>query len=459
MHAFFDPFCHPMNKPVAKGSSVPLALFRGPISFPIDGMQFYASADAAYTDAGTTLATTLGQTVRQVNDTIGSNHATQATAGDRPVYVPLCALSGKPAIRTALGTRHLLLPSVSINSQNFSFVAIIRPVQCGQSTMGLFTLGATDSILNGPTAYFASGTLTCFQAGGAFGATPTTQFVYGNPLVLVITGSASAINTYVNNTKSSIAKFEAQTGTGGLLGLRADGFHWQNLDVYEFGTKTGVLSDAEVAQIVTYAQEKYGVRTAWDNLVAFSGDSLTEGYADDGLGLSIPMLVGNAKGASWKLANASRTAQTMQTIEDLATYGLDRQVAGVSGTKHAICLGGTNDLGIAGVTGDGVSNTTLQTRVTNWSANRKTAGYNTTYVATLAKRGSLAWNSTCEGYRVAYNSWVRANEGVLFDYAIDIDANAAFDDFTDPTYYDADQLHWTQAGRQVVADLILDALT
>lgn len=419
--------------------------------FPItSNISFRVLASGSYTDSGTTKAAAIGDLVQQMNDVSGSNHVTQPTSGNRPIYIPSCALTGKPAVRMAYGSsQRLHAPSVLINTQSFTFYAIMRPFLTGDDEYALFNFGST-SALNSPMIDVSAGTIRSYLPLNS----TASQFVYGNPLVVVISGGASNINTYINNNKQSLAAFTAGTVTGGALFYRGDNYPYKSADVYECGVFSYAASDADVAAIVTYAQSMYGVKTSWANFFGASGDSLTEGYInDDGIGRSHALLVADQLGPTWKSCNAGVASTTTPTQQSFAVYGLNRQVVGVSGRKVFCYYGGTNDFGV-----DAVSASTLQTRLQSLLTQQTAAGFNELYVATLTPRNDAGWSGAKETERLAYNTWLRGQVGVSFNGLIELANAPQLSDYNNTTYYHTDQLHFKQAARQVVADLTLTAL-
>ena len=420
-------------------------------AFPISGWQFRVTADRSYTDAGTTLATTIGDRVYQVNDISGSNHVTQTTLANRPIFLPSCALTNRPAIRfqSAGVNPRFVAPSVSINSRNFSFYVVFRPVLTGDDSYGLFNFGST-AALSTPMMDFANGVARSYQPLNS----TANQHLYGNPLVYVVTGSASAISVYRSNTKATLAAYNAATVSGGSLFWRGDGYSFKGANIYEFGLIDSVLSDSDVASIVTYATSKYGLRTTWTDFFGITGDSLTEGQLDNtGHAKNLGQMMGDYLGSAWKMANAGVSALQTPAIDTRAAYGLDKQVVGVSGRKVCVFLGGTNDLGLGAV-----SAATLESRVQTFITNRTNAGFSEIYIGTITKRDDASWSAGKETERTTYNTWVRAQSGTLFTGVVDLDAQSAFSNASDTTYYDTDKLHWKQAARDAAFSAIKTAI-
>ena len=400
--------------------------------------------------SGGAAATTLGDRIAQVNDLAGSNHATQSTSNIRPVYVPTCGLTGKPAIRLAHGsivsnTGGLVAPSVSVNSRNFSFYAIMRPHGTGTDSYGLFSFGSS-SALSSPMIDFTSNAARTYTPVNS----TTDVSLYGNPMVITIVGTASGVNVYRNTAKTTLAAFDAATVTGGSLFYRGDGYPFAQADIYRCGLIDSQLSDGDVASLVAYAQAEYGVASSFANAFVMQGDSLTQGELDSPpTGQSIPLLIADQLGPSWKTANAGVSGITVSTMTSRAPWAVDRIISGVSGTKIAVLFGGTNDLFL-----DTASAATTYSRIQAWCAARQTAGFTNIKVCTILKRDFASDPGDLSTRLAATNVLIRAGEGVDFDKCIDLNAMTEFSSTLNTTYYTSDRLHITQAARQLIANTI-----
>lgn len=423
----------------------------GAVEFPDLGTwQLRIAATEAYTDSGTTRATTYGQRIQQLSDLGGTNHVTQTTLANKPIFNPSCNLTGKPTIRIPANiVAKLTLPSISINSRNFSVYAIMRPLSTGEDSYGLFNFGST-SALSTPMLDFAGGVARSYLPLNS----TTSQCFWGNPLVICITGGASAISTYVNNNKETLAAYTAATVSGGLILHRGDAYAFKGSDTYEYGIKEGVLTDSEVAQIVSYAQANYGVRSSWDHFLGVSGDSLAEGESDpDFLGIPHPRIVADALGPNWKCCNAAVSGLRTPAMTASAVNRLNLQVAGITGRKVFCFFGGTNDISV-----DSVSLATLQSRVTSFINQQTTAGFDEIYVGTITPRADASWTGSMETVRTDYNSWLRTQVGGLITNVIDLDTVTEATDPNNATYYSADKLHFLQPLREAIAAKTLSVM-
>lgn len=107
--------------------------------------------------------------------------------------------------------------------------------------------------------------------------------------------------------------------------------------------------------------------------------------------------------------------------------------------------GGTNDIWTHGrVLAD------LQALVQSIAAKANTTGFKRV-VATIPRRADVV-NSTFEGIRTSYNTWLRANYSGFAERLWDLDLIPELSDPNNATYFDADKLHWTGAANLIVAD-------
>jgi hypothetical protein len=96
-----------------------------------DRLFFFNAKQHCYNDAGSTLATD-GQTVQQVNDLYGNYTVSQATSGDRPLWVS-----------SGINSR----PSLSWDGTDNNYLSVAS-VNVGGTTMSVFGIATLDSGAN-----------------------------------------------------------------------------------------------------------------------------------------------------------------------------------------------------------------------------------------------------------------------------------------------------------------------
>lgn len=114
-------------------------------------------------------------------------------------------------------------------------------------------------------------------------------------------------------------------------------------------------------------------------------------------------------------------------------------------TRSSVAImGGTNDIGF-----DGATDLTLRTYIQSYAAKARATGFKI-YPITILSRNDASWNGTKEGYRAAFNSWLKANFASFADGVIDLDSVPESQDPSNLTYYQ-DGLHPTDALDRLLA--------
>lgn len=175
--------------------------------------------------------------------------------------------------------------------------------------------------------------------------------------------------------------------------------------------------------------------------VVFAGDSITAG-----------------QGANTVSYPSQFSTNTGQSITNLGSGGATAQLANTnyasaiapsynaSNRNTLVFQYGTNDLGT------GRTDVQLEGDIQAVFAKAVATGYYAVIV-TLLPRNDAAWDSTKEGYRVDYNSWLRSNWQTFSNGLIDFASIAAMQNTADTTYYQGDQLHPTNLGAGQLAAL------
>ncbi len=165
----------------------------------------WLKADAgAYTDAGTTLATD-GQTVRQFNDQSGNgNHASQATAGNRPLWIA-AGQNGLPVLRFD-GIDDYLDTALSAVSQPYTLFIVGKATNIGTNAARFVDANSVNRALfgvkatTGLTQQFAGSLLE--GAGNRSGAFHQWTALYNGASSLSRMDGASEIATANAGTNS-----------------------------------------------------------------------------------------------------------------------------------------------------------------------------------------------------------------------------------------------------------------
>jgi hypothetical protein len=115
-----------------------------------------------------------------------------------------------------------------------------------------------------------------------------------------------------------------------------------------------------------------------------------------------------------------------------------------------VVQGGINDIYHGATTAD------IDTAVRSYCAKGRATGFKV-YLMTVTASNDF-WNSGLETARLAVNTDRRTNWAAYCDGLIDVDANAAFSDPNNATYFQSDHLHWTTAADTIVANLVKTAV-
>nr|QDP20670.1 hypothetical protein FNV92_00225 [Bradyrhizobium cosmicum] len=178
------------------------------------------------------------------------------------------------------------------------------------------------------------------------------------------------------------------------------------------------------------------------NGVVFSGDSITQD------------IVGNVSFPDQFTANTGRAniniGQSGDTAAD-ANTNYSSQIApsyNASTSSVIVFLYGTNDIQALGHT-----DVQLRSDLTSLVGKARATGYYAA-IGTLLPRNDVGngWNSTMEGYRVALNTWLRANWQTFANGLVDFGAIAELQDPND--FHFADAVHPTDRGKRPMAELV-----
>jgi hypothetical protein len=173
------------------------------------------------------------------------------------------------------------------------------------------------------------------------------------------------------------------------------------------------------------------------------GDSITVGF---GTLMGYPGRFTNLSGvATDNQAVAGETMATMNTNYSTVIAPIYNALS----YNTLLMSAGTNDIGTAS-TGPGVTDAQLEVTVQSYASKARATGYKI-WLTTIMPRNdtTVAWDATKEGYRVAYNTWLKANWASFADGLIDWTLIPETADPNSATYYQ-DKLHPTDALQQIM---------
>jgi len=271
--------------------------------------------------------------------------------------------------------------------------------------------------------------------------------------------------TFATGSKGGIVHINRATVGTGVSALQNtnatiqvgafNGNYWAAMNLAELIVTPNTMTDANRSRLMDYFTARYGIAASAPtiNWVVCEGDSLTAGF---GLGTPAteawPAVLIASKGATWMATNMGVSGKTIATATTAGAANIDTlfDTKVANNPPVVIVWAGTNDLAAGATAAAAYAN--LSTFITA----RKATGWRV-IALTMIKRGVDAGLETKRGQ---YNALILANTAGA-DAVVDVGADAAFDDVTDATYYQADQIHTTAAGHIVVAGLVevaIDAL-
>ncbi len=242
------------------------------------------------------------------------------------------------------------------------------------------------------------------------------------------------------------------TATGGIVFK-----HPSSANLEPVGTCLGIfiydhpLTAQEYSDLQAHVTAKYrGVGSSNDTQIAFNGDSLTAGAQVDH-GHSWPLQLGRLRNHDFDGLNAGVGSSTILDINADAVSWIDPAYNATEYSNSIVCvLAGTRDLVNGGLAAAVIAD--LQTL----AAARKAVGW-TTLIGTIYDRGDFS--SSEENERVTVNQAIRDNVGNWHDGVIDYAGDSRLEDPSDTTYFNADALHLSRRGYQVMAEIASPVIT
>lgn len=416
-------------------------------------------AEYAYTDTGrTTLATANGDLVAALADGVGSNHASNATSGNRPTFV---TVGGKPALRfPPTLSRTLATGNFFDSSWNNSFTIFIVKEHHG---------------IGGPKVLVGGNSTQLFIADDASAGVPridwytnnngTRYFTHGNgqavALCLQHNGTAKRGEVYAITGAGEVTSGNA-TFTLGLTGgitlgdlSQGGGFAWTGffraLHLYKGNLTTGEVAAGLAALRTRWLGEPAEGTYAsggGTKLVVCSGDSLTVGQGSTG-GNDYPTLMATALGGGYTVTKVATGGESLGLIANDAETDIDALWSASNTSNTCVLWGGTNDAFF------GLPTTLIQERYRNMCLRRRAKGFKIVCVTILPRSdgGAVAGFET---KRAAFNTWLRANYTSFGHALADVAADTRIGDSGDETggNYAGDNVHLNNTGYGIVEDII-----
>lgn len=317
-----------------------------------------------------------------------------------------------------------------------------------------YVSSATPVSDSGTTAYadFGSGSKELMYMGGS----PWTQIVYdggGHSIITRLLSSTtqqsvswrlgvSNIKMWDGVTNITVASpLATNTLTGGRIGGAASFTFPFNGDIEELAIYNRTLSDSEDAAVL-----KSMAPAPFTRNVIFDGDSLTAGYNSAQSGI---LFITNYPYQTCRLTpqiHGNNMGKTSATFTNLPVVALSPFIDTTNFKRNIVVIWcGTNDIFT-----DGINDTTCIARYKYYVNARQTEGWKV-IILSMIVRGQF--NSTMEGYRVAFNAYLRTNNAWADGFA-DVANDSRLQDTNNATYFQSDKIHLTQAGYGVVAEVV-----
>jgi lysophospholipase L1-like esterase len=277
-------------------------------------------------------------------------------------------------------------------------------------------------------------------------------------------GAESATDIFANGVLKSITAgtqgFETGS-TGFQLGKNASGQFWNgylsNVIVYDRALYDSILNSeasalaAEYGQSWTTVSTSHGVPGALQKRIIFDGNSLTRGYGASDAAHSYPsvcftLLSGYDFGGNCGVDSQTTTQMTADGVAQIDPRIINPFTNTVLEGSVVVAFEGTNQA---------ANGTPVATNIANFKTYcqaRRNAGA-IVVAGTWPKNG---YYPALDADRLTYNAEITngANIGVYWDAVVNFDSDARLMNPANATYFQGDQLHYTDAGYAVIAELV-----
>lgn len=415
---------------------------------------------AAYADP------TNGQTVTTWQDASGNSRHATIEAGT-PTMSTTGGYNGRPGVQIGANCRMATPAFVTSGYGNAITVFCVS-----KAAASLHSSTKVKMSISTATFYIANIGTTGVRGVAASGLTGFTSvsgpcpsidgidyFSVGASAVRASTdgfGPLATSSAFTDSTAISAGSVPFTSGKVVIGGLTGDAtYDWPGT-ISEILVFSRALSTSELRRVYNYLSAKYGKRT-----LSLLGNSLTSG-------------TGSTGGAT-QTQSASGTNVPSRLMASSIGSTLSIRTDAFSGRTGAQLLANTPDF--SGVYGDSVGAIALIWEGTNTIGTLKSAqnAYEsirrvcmlrkrfgrTVFVGTVLPNESAAYTPTAQNTAIIdkVNTMLRANYSQFADGIIDFAADSRLSNPNDTTYFYTDKTHLNNTGYQVVADLIVAAVS
>lgn len=394
------------------------------------------------------------------------------------IYFPQRELTGTTAIDLSNNRYNGTYTNVTLNSTGWVNGNVV-PFYNNSSNRLNFNFTGVQSGFNGDSGHFS----TWIKVSGS----GTWTDGVGRNIFAITTDSGSSFQLLKHSVNNTLRLFRSSQSSTVDLQFTTRALGWFNIQVawasnsavrlYYDGVQvledttniSGWLGTINIAQLGTFSnayQGYMGPTTIYSstqssgfistlatvpnrtinmmNLLICDGDSLTQG-SQNGATPYPTILQDSLNPEYWDMRNFGVAGQTLVNMLSDVTSQVDTWYNSLRPKKTVICWGGTND--IVG----GSSAIAVQSGIGSYCSGRKAMGFSVVVCNILTRAG---FGGSQQTIRTGVNTWLASNFSGFADQMVDLAADARLSDFTNTTYFNADQTHLTTTGYGVVAELI-----
>lgn len=256
----------------------------------------------------------------------------------------------------------------------------------------------------------------------------------------------------VNNVATAGAHTDASNVSGNFaskvlhVGTRTGASLFGNMNLHRLRFDKDGLSGGDLALVAADVAASITCRT---NLIIFVGDSLFTVYAGV---TSSPDEMIDLLGRTWDCVNVAVPGQTVQQMITNFTTQVTANLTGTQTNKKVIIRGGINDLAA------GRTPAQVYTDLSSLCGLIQAQGAEAIVCSLTGIGAAHASYPALETNRLALNALIDANSSFADQYIDIVTLEPLLDDGDDLTYFTADAIHMTTAGRELEAATIYGAL-